>query len=92
MKKEKENAEILKEIEGQIHSLDMRKYEIAENLKKCYDFEAEFNIRSEKQQEKEKVLSEEKRNLEEISRKIEEKTSGSFENETRNRKSQISSI
>jgi len=75
MKKEKENAEILKEIEGQIHSLDMRKYEIAENLKKCYDFEAEFNIRSEKQQEKEKVLSEEKRNLEEISRKIEEKTS-----------------
>ena len=73
IKKERENAEILKEIEGQIQSLDSRKYEINENLKKCYDYEAEFNIRNEKQQEKEKLLMEEKRNIEEKSRRTEDK-------------------
>ena len=71
--KEKENAKILKEIEGQLQNLDLQKYEVSENLKKCYDLDTEFKFRNEKQLEKEKILAEERHELEQRERNLEEK-------------------
>lgn len=63
--KEKENIMILKQIESQLQNLDLRKNEVSENLKKCYEFETDFKLRNEKLQEKDKILNEEKKAIDE---------------------------